>query len=279
MEFAPAALGEALAVFVSNLIVALVTFAAFYLGWRILDLVLLAVLRRARVDETSTSFLETTLQYAIMTLGAVQALAAAGVDTAAVIASLGLAGLTIGFAARDALSNIISGLLIFWDRPFVIGDLVDVEGYYGRVDRITLRSTRVVTVDGKMLAVPNSTIINTTVASYTNFSHLRLDIPITVGVGENLDRVRETLLELVRDDPAYLNEPAAKVVVTALNDYNVEVEFQVWLKNEREHISYRQALRELAFKALTKAGIEMPFETFQLTPIRVTGLEGPPGTA
>ena len=59
----------------------------------------------------------------------------------------GIAGLTIGFAARDALSNIISGILIFWDRPFVIGDLVEVGGQYGRVERITLRSTRIVTPD------------------------------------------------------------------------------------------------------------------------------------
>ena len=75
--------------------------------------------------------------------------------------------MTIGFAARDSLSNIISGILIFLDRPFVIGDIVEIEGFYGRVEKITLRSTRIITSDGKMLAVPNTEIINKTVASYT----------------------------------------------------------------------------------------------------------------
>lgn len=269
VAFDPEVMGARLAAFGANLVVGLLTFVAFYLLWRLLARGLHAVIRRSSVDETSASFLETALKYTILTVGAVQALAAAGINTAAVIASLGLAGLTVGFAARDALSNLISGLLIFWDRPFVIGDLVEVEGDYGRVERITLRSTRVVTVDGKMLAVPNSTIINSTVASYTNFPHLRIDIAVTVAVTEDLDRVREVLLTLVREDPDYLPEPPPRVVVTALNDYNVGLELQAWLGDEREHVSHRFALREKVFKALTAAGVDMPFETLQLAPITV----------
>jgi len=276
--FDPEALGVKLAALVANLVVGLLTFAAFYLLWRLLDRGLRAVLRRALVDETSASFLERALKYIVLVLGGAQALATAGINTAAVIASLGIAGLTIGFAARDALSNVISGFLIFWDRPFVLGDLVEVEGNYGRVERITLRSTRIVTVDGKMLAVPNSTIINSTVASYTNFPHLRLDISVTVAVTEDLERAREVLLALVRDDPAFLNDPPALVVVTALNDYNITLQLQVWLKDEREHIPQRFALRERVFKAFTAAGIEMPFETIQLAPVTVQAIPASMGT-
>lgn len=87
----------------------------------------------------------------------------------------------MGFSARDALSNLISGILIFLDRPFVIGDLVEIERKYGKVEKITLRSTRVVTKDGRLLAVPNAEIINKTVASYKNFPHLRLYVVVTIG--------------------------------------------------------------------------------------------------
>jgi len=266
-EFNPETLGVSAAAFLANLAVGLLTFAAFYVVWRLLDRGLRIVLRRASVDQTSAAFLETALKYAVLIVGAVQSLATAGINTAAVIASLGIAGLTIGFAARDALSNLISGLLIFWDRPFVIGDLVEVEGNYGRVERITLRSTRIVTVDGKMLAVPNSTIINSTVTSYTNFPHLRIDITVTVAVTENLDGAREVLLSLVRDDPAFMKDPPPRVVVTALNDYSVSLQIQAWIDDEREHIPQRFALRERVFKAFTAAGIEMPFETIQLAPV------------
>ena len=194
-QFDPTTLGQALAGGVANLVVALLIFAAFYLVWALVSRVLAATMRRTHTDATTASFALTTTKFVLLTLGAVQALSAVGINTAALLTSLGVAGLTLGFAARDALSNLISGVLIFWDRPFVIGDLVEVQDNYGRVDRITLRSTRIVTVDGRMLAVPNSTIINTTVASYTNFPHLRLDIAVGIAVDEDIDRVRSLLLD------------------------------------------------------------------------------------
>ncbi|MBU4319179.1 MAG: mechanosensitive ion channel family protein [Proteobacteria bacterium] len=202
-------------------------------------------------------------------IGAITALDSAGIKTSALLTSLGIVGLTIGFAARDALSNLISGILIFIDRPFVLGDLVEIDNTYGKVDRITLRSTRVVTSDGRMLAVPNTEIINKTVVSYTNFPNLRLDVGVTVGVRENLEQVRHLLLSLVKDDPAYMTDPAPRVVVTAINDYNVALELQAWLEDERRHVEKRFELREKVFNLLTRAGVELPFETFQLQPIEV----------
>jgi small conductance mechanosensitive channel len=192
-----------------------------------------------------------------------------GVDTAGLLASLGIVGITIGFAARDAFSNLISGILIFLDRPFVIGDLVEVGDNYGRVSQITLRYTRIITGDGKMLAVPNAEIINKTVTSYTNFPHLRLDVGVTVGVNERIDKVRQILFEVLQSDADYLDDPAPRVVITQLNDYNVALELQVWIKDERIHIEKRFELREKIYNALADKQIEMPFETIKLTPLTV----------
>ena len=263
-EFDPELLSSGAFKLMANLIVGLLTFAAFYLLWFVLDRLVRLFMRHAKVDETTSSFVVTTLKYILLIIGAIQALSAIGINTAALVTSLGIAGLTIGFAARDALSNLISGILIFWDRPFVIGDLVDVGGYYGRVDKITLRSTRIITVDGRMLAVPNTSIVNSTVASYTNFPHLRLDIEVTVAVTEDIGRAREILLTLVRESNAFLQNPAPRVVVSELQDYNVVLQLQVWLDNEREHISRRFELRENVFNELRKAGIEMPYETIRV---------------
>jgi small conductance mechanosensitive channel len=263
-QFAPDALAGSLAHGASNVVVAFGVFFAFYVLWILVGRALRVALERTHTDQTTASFSLTATKFVVLTLGAVEALSAVGINTAALLTSLGVAGLTIGFAARDALSNLISGVLIFWDRPFVIGDLVEVSGSYGRVDRITLRSTRVVTVDGRMLAVPNSTIINTVVASYTNFPHLRIDVAVTVGTGERIEHVRGVLLALVREDPAYLPDPSPRVVVKSLNDYNVEVELQAWLADEKAHIAARFALRERVLDALTEAGVDMPFETLTI---------------
>ena len=267
--FDPQALGAAAANFLANLLVSVATFVAYYLLWRLVDLGVRMLTKRTKMDRTTREFVLTVLKFSLLTLAVVNALAAVGVNTASLVTSLGIAGLTIGFAARDALSNLISGIMIYWDRPFVIGDLLEVGEHYGRVEKITLRSTRVVTPDGRMLAVPNTEVINSTVASYTNFPHLRIDVPLTIGVGEDINRSRELLLGLVRDDAAYMSDPEPVVIVKNLNDYNVEIALQAWIHNERDHITARAKLKEAAFNKLVQAGVDMPFETIQIQPITV----------
>jgi len=267
--FDPERIGPILAELLVKIIIGAIVLTVFYLIWWILKRVAIPGLKR-RLDKTTAAFVETLIKFSILSVAVLAALSAAGIQTAAVLTSLGVVGLTIGFAARDTLSNIISGILIFLDRPFTIDDLVEIDGNYGRVERITLRSVRIITNDGKMLAVPNTEIMNKTVSSYTNFPHLRVDIGITVAVTEDLDRVRLILISLVQNDPDYMTTPSPTVVVTQLNDYNIVLELRVWLNDERQHVQKRHHLREQAFKTLTAAGIDMPFETIQLAPHRVT---------
>lgn len=267
--FDPEKILEHIAAVIPDLVVGALSFFAFYVIWKIVRRAVEPLLNRAGIDKTARTFIQTTLQYVILAVGAVTALGQIGIDTTSVLASLGVAGLTLGFAARDALSNVISGIFIFWDRPFVIGDLVEVDGHYGKVEDITIRSTRVVTPDGKMLAIPNSTIVNTTVASYTNFPHLRLDVGVTIGVNEDIGRVRAILLSAAGSDNDFLADPAPEVVVKSLNDYNTEVELRVWLRDEQRHIAERYQLRERMYEALNLAGVDMPFETIKIEPITV----------
>lgn len=257
-------LGAQLAELLVDVLIAALVLTIFYGIWLILRRTI-APRIKSRLDKTNAAFADTIIKFTVLSVGVLAALAAAGVQTTAVLASLGVVGLTIGFALRDTLSNIIAGILIFLDRPFTIDDLVEIEGKYGRVDQIALRTTRIITNDGKMMAVPNSEIMNETVISYTNFPHLRLDVPVTIGVNESIGKARQVMLDLVDDNPDFLKDPAPRVVVKALNDYNVEIELQAWLDNEREHIPQRFELREKIFVALNEAGVDMPFETLEIT--------------
>ena len=101
-------------------------------------------------------------------------------------------------------------------------------------------------------------------ASFTNFPHLRIDIPVTVAVDTDLGKARRVLLELVAEDDDLMADPAPRVIVRALNDYNVEIELQVWIEDERRHIAKRYALREAMFEALNAAGVVLPFETLEI---------------
>jgi len=268
-QFSLGAIGEKIGDFIPNLVAALVTFALFYLFWRALRKMVRSAAKRTNVDETAASFIDAVLKYLILSIAVVSSLNQMGVQTASLLASLGVLGITIGFAAKDGLSNVISGIFIFWDRPFVIGDLVEVEGKYGRVSAITMRSTRVVTPDGKMLAIPNNTIVSTTVASYTNFPHLRLDVSFTVGVREDLGQIEELLLAMCRSEPKASADPEPAILTMALNDYNVEMELRIWIQDEREHISLHSHFRRRLFETLRDAGVDMPFETIQLQPVEV----------
>jgi small conductance mechanosensitive channel len=266
--FSNSQLADELITFIQKITFTVVVFLGMIILGRLVNRVALPKLRH-HLDDTAAAMMRALIKMVFLTMAVLAGLNAAGIQTGTLLASAGVLGLTLGFALKDTLSNVISGFLIFLDRPFTINDLVEIDGQYGRVDRITLRTTRIVTNDGRMLAVPNSVVMNKTIASYTNFPNLRIDIRVTVAVTENIDRVRSILLNLIQQDPDYLMEPAPRMVVVALNDYNIAVELQAWIKEERKHIEKRFALREAIFKALVAAQVEMPLETIQLAPHRV----------
>ena len=247
-----------------RLVIALVIFAVFYLGYRVLRLLLARVTRRRGVEPTAATFLIVVLKYVVLIVGLVMALQELGLDVTTILEGVGIIGIALGFAAKDTLSNIIAGFFLFWDKPFVIGDLIEVSDEYGEVREITLRSTRIVTVDGKLISIPNSVMVNTKVRSYTMSPHLRLDIDVTIGVNEKIANARAVILALVRGDARFLTEPSAEVVVTTLGDYFVRITLEIWLRDPRIHIRVREELRERIKEALDSAGIIMPYETLEL---------------
>jgi len=176
-----------------NIILTLLILLIFFIFSRILKKALSVIFNKINLDKTIQNLVNNLTNSIIFIIGFITALSQIGVNIDAILASLGVAGLTLGFAAQGALSNIISGIFIFWDKPFVIGDLIEVNDHYGRVDEITMRSTRLITVNGKMLSIPNSEILNSIVASYTNFPNLRINIVFTVDSNENLNNIRNFL--------------------------------------------------------------------------------------
>jgi len=257
-------IANAAAQFMPRLIIALAVFLVFYLLYRVLNFLLARVTRRAGVEPTAATFLLVAVKYVVLIVGVVMALEELGLDVTTILEGLGIVGLALGFAAKDGLSNIIAGFFLFWDKPFVIGDLIEVSDEYGEVRAITMRTTRIVTVDGKLVSIPNSVIVNSKIRSYTMIPHLRLDIDVTIGVNERIDEAREVILDTVRRDERFLKEPPPEVVVITLGDYFVKIALKVWLRDPRIHIPVREELREAIKNALDKSGIVMPYETIEL---------------
>lgn len=259
--FNPAALAAKVALILENALIATVIILVFYILYRIMRSVLTRIIERFKLEKTVVSFLFLTLKYTIFIFAAITTLDQIGLNITSLLAGLGIAGLALGFAAKDTLSNIVAGIFIFWDRPFYIGDLVEIEGEYGEVQNITLRTTRIVTPDGRMISIPNQSIAANKITSYTMFPHLRLDIDVTIGVEESSEAARQEMLGIIRDDRRFMTEPEPVVLVQELGDYYTKLQLRVWLEDTRRHIDVRGELREKVKNALDAAGIEMPFET------------------
>ncbi len=247
-----------------NAVKAGIILLAFYILYRVLKSVLSKIIERFELEKTIVNFLMMALRYTVLIFGVVTALDQIGVNIASLIAGLGIAGIAIGFAAKDTLSNIVAGIFIFWDRPFYIGDLVEIEGEYGEVQDITLRTTRIVTPDGRMVSIPNQKIAENKIISYTMFPHLRLDIAVTIGTGEQIEPARRELLKIVKGDDRFMQDREPDVLVKELGDYYTALELRVWLDDVRTHIPMRAELREKIFDAFNAAGLEMPFEKIEI---------------
>jgi small conductance mechanosensitive channel len=248
----------------TNALKVAVTLLVFYIIYRILKNVISRVISKFEFGRTIENFLLMALKYTVIIFAVVTALDQIGYNIATLIAGLGIAGIAIGFAAKDTLSNVLAGVFIFWDKPFYIGDLVEIEGEYGEVQNITLRTTRIVTPDGRMVSIPNQNIAANKIISYTMFPHLRLDMDVTIGVEEPIEPARQEMLKIIKDDKRFMTDPEPVVLVEELGDFYTKLQLRVWLEDTHRHIPVRAELREKIKNAFDNAKIEMPFEKIEV---------------
>ena len=185
----------------------------------------------------------------------------AGREIAPLIGALGVAGLAVSLAAQDTFSNFIAGVVLLADRPFRLGDWVRVGDKLGRVEGITLRTTRIRTPDNELIAIPNAKIAGGEIQNLSAGGPLRIHVPVGVAYRYDPDEVRPVLERALRAHPALLSDPAPEVWVRELADSSVNYELVAWIP---EHAIARlpkitAELTEAAKKALDEAGIEIPF--------------------
>ncbi len=177
-------------------------------------------------------------------------------------ASAGIAGIALGFAAKDTLANLFAGISIIADAPYKLGDFIVLEdGDRGRVTDIGIRSTRLITLDNVEIVIPNAIIGNSRIVNLSGGPavHSRLRIPIGVAYGSDLEKVRSTLEEVADGEPLVLNEPQRRVRVKAFGDSSVDFELLVWVAlPELREPTVDRLLTEV-YKAFGQHGIEIPY--------------------
>lgn len=179
----------------------------------------------------------------------------------ALLGAAGIASLAVAFAAQETLANIISGLALMFDRPFRIGDRIQLpDGQMGNVYEIGLRSTRILSLDNTLIVVPNSEIAK---AKLVNFAYpdLRFTIRQQIGVayGSDIEKVKRVLLEIAHAHPEVLKDPAPGAFFYEFGDSALIVFFIVWVADYREQFRIRDELNCEIKRRFEQEGVEIPF--------------------
>lgn len=181
-----------------------------------------------------------------------------GLDLGVLLGAAGILTVALGFASQTSASNLISGLFLIGERPFVIGDVIRLGTDEGEVVSIDLLSVKLRTWDNLLLRIPNETLLKTQITNLTHFEIRRLDIPIGVAYKEDVPRVRELLLDVADRHPMALDEPKAVVQFRGFAESSLDLKLAVWA-SQTDFYELRNSILVDIKRAFDEAGVEIPF--------------------
>jgi len=223
------------------------------------------------LDETAFPLINRTVRFIILALGAVLALDLLGLNIAPLLAGAGVMGLALSLAAKDTLSNLIAGVLLIMDRPFKVGDRIELwsapneTGTWGDVIEIGLRATKIRNPDNLVIVVPNSQIMVRDIINYTmSGQDIRLRIPFSVAYESDIDRAKVLLIEAAKKVEGVKLSPAPIVIVRGFGPSDVQIQLRVWILEARNRRRIADEITGKAVAAFAEAGVEIPYPKREL---------------
>ena len=253
----------------SFLVQVVVAIIVLLIGSRIIKFLLKLIrksLDRSKVEAGVVTFLCSLVKYSLYFVLAMIILAQFGVTTSSVVAVLGSAGLTLGLALQGSLSNFAGGVLILLLKPFVVGDYIidGVTGQEGTVSSITIFYTKLLTIDNRMILIPNGTLSNSSITNVTHMEKRRIDLLIGVSYEANLAKTKQVLLDVVKSEDKILPGEPVDVYVSELADSSVQMGVRAWVKAEA-YWPIRWKMTEDSKNALDANGTAIPYSPMDVT--------------
>lgn len=240
-------IGIAIAIFVIGKIVA-----------RIITNLMQKALTKSGTDSMLVNFL-VSITYGILIVAVVlAALDSLGVNVTSLMAILAAAGLAVGLALKDSLSNFAAGVMIIIFRPFKIGDFITAGGTSGVVDEIGLFATLMHTGDNQRIIVPNSGILGGNITNTSALPTRRIDLVIGIGYDDNIGQARDIIMNILQSNELILKDPAPGVAVAELGDSSINLNVRPWV-NSSDYWTVRPQLLEAIKVQLDEAGISIPY--------------------
>ena len=213
---------------------------------------------RKRTDAQQQLLLRRVIFYPILLLFLAAALHEAGFKLGVLLGAAGVLTVAVGFASQTSASNIISGLFLMAEQPFKVGDLIQVGDTTGEVLSIDLLSVKLRTFNNIFVRVPNETVIKSEVRTLTRFPIRRYDLKLGVAYREDLERVRETLLEVAKRNPLCLEQPAPVVFLDGFGESSIDLQFSVWAERD-SYLELKNSILPEIKHAFDQRNIEIPF--------------------
>jgi len=220
--------------------------------------VLEKLLRKRDVDDVLVDFLGTIARFAVIVVAIVAALDKLGIPATSLLAVVGAAGLAVGLALKDSLSNFAAGVMLVLFRPFTRGDFIEAAGVSGKVQEIFLVSTRLLTADNKEVTIPNNAIWSGNIINYSAQDKRRVDLVIGVGYDDDLKVVASVLRKVCAEHPKILKEPETAIFVSNLGESSVDFVVRPWVMNADYWTVYADVL-QTAKAELEDAGCSIPY--------------------
>ena len=238
-----------------------------------------------QVDDIIFDLLNKFSGAAIYATAVVVALDILGINVMPFIAGAGVAGIAIGFAAKDTLSNLIAGVLLIIDRPFEIGDRIEVwsapsgSATWGDVIDIGLRATKIKTTDNIVIIIPNNEIMKRDIVNYTILTEkIRLRINIGVSYDTDIRKAKDAILKVAETVRWVSTDPPPKVVVRNFGESSVDLQLRVWIDNARKRMDTISMITDRVKAVFDEQGIEIPYPKRDITIVRKDSLEFPKTT-
>ncbi len=223
------------------------------------------------LDETALPMVNKFIRFLVVAVGVLIALPQLGVTIAPLLGGAGVLGLALSFAAKDTLSNLIAGVLLIMDRPFKVGDRIELwnapreTGTWGDVIEIGLRATKIRNPDNLVVVVPNNEIMRRDIINYTmSGEDIRLRIPFSCAYESDIERAKVLLKKAAGEVKGVKLDPSPIVIVRGFGPSEVNLQLRVWILEARHRRRIADEITEKAMVAFAEAGVEIPYPKREL---------------
>ncbi|MBR1681961.1 MAG: mechanosensitive ion channel [Bacteroidaceae bacterium] len=241
-----------------HILIAVVVYLIGHYLIKFLNYLVARFLERRKIEISVQTFVKSFISILLQVLLIITVVSALGVNTTSFAALLASFGVAIGMALSGNLQNFAGGIVILFLKPYKVGDWVEAQGTAGTVQAIQIFHTILLTADGKLIYVPNGAMSSGTITNYTLTPTRLVEWVIGVEYGQDVERARQTVLDILKADSRVLTDPAPVVWVKELNSSSVDLVVRCWVNND-DYWSVLFQNREKIYSTFNEKGISFPF--------------------